>query len=170
MFPKGRFGPSPAGITQLTHPGPGEGLSPRSQLRCPLRPRDGAVRSAAEHPRVQACGALAADSRTPGLPAGTPRQIFPVRFPPPSGRGTPGLGRVLAETSLRLISSRSVTHQLLISYLSVTISSVGQEISPRARGVGTRGTAGPGLAGGGEKGRVLTALGLKPQKPGFESP
>lgn len=59
------------GITQLTHLSPGEGLSRRFQLRCPLRPRDGAVRSAAEHPRVRALRALAADSR-PGLHARIP--------------------------------------------------------------------------------------------------
>lgn len=105
-------------------------------------------------------GPSARSLQTPGRDS-TPG--FQLRFPPPSGRETPGLGRGLPKTSLRLISSWSVTHQLLISYLSVTISSVGLQISPRARGVGTR----PGRRG--ERGPVLTALRLNFQELGFES-
>lgn len=129
------------GITQLTHLSPGEGLSLRFQLRCPLRPRDGAVRSAAEHPRVWALSALAADSRQ-GLHARIPVAVPASERPRDSGAGKRP-HRNLAEVNQQLVSYPSVTHQLPINYHQFC----GAADQPQGQRRGNSGLR-PGLAGG----------------------
>lgn len=142
-------------------------MSARSQLRFPFQPRDGAVRPAAG----SACPGLQRASC--GLPSPTPRPRFPVRFPPLKGRGTPphphpssgkNARRNLAEVNQQQVSYPSATHLSPISYHQFR----GAADQPQGWRPGNSGQR-PWPGRRCERSRVLTALGLKLQEPGFEN-
>lgn len=121
-----------------THSGPGKGGSRRPQPRCPIWPHDGAVGPAAEPPRIQPPRALTPDP---------PGREIRIRFPAPSDRGAPTLGRALAGR-LRRRSSPAKVNQLRISCPSVTHQFHGAGNHPQGGRRGNSGRPGPGRARG----------------------